>query len=125
MNEENMYINNRIIIDIKLEGPYFQNLCAQDKAFTFKIPFLTEEEIQTGKCDRIQSVEQLLRFIREVETVEEQEGLLYELLNKIRRLPDLSELESLHIEVNNTKKDGNSSFQQLDYSFITHEVSLS
>lgn len=125
MNEEYMSFNNMIVIEIKLEGPFFHRLCAQDKAFNFKIPYLTEKEIQAKKCDRIQSVDHLLTFIREVQTVDEQESLLFELLNRIRKFPDLSELKSLYISIHNTKKDGSRSFQQLDYNFTTHKVVMS
>ena len=124
MSEVYTAINNVLTIEINLEHPFFHKLCANDQVYTFKLPFLTEEEIQKGKCDRIRSVQELESFIREVKTVDEQDTLLYELVRRVAHFPDLSALKNMIIHIENKKKDGSLDDQTLNDNFLTHEVSL-
>ncbi len=124
MSQEYKSFDNMFTIEIDLEEPFFHKLCAHDKAFNFKLPDITETEIQTGKCDRIQTIKELESFIREVKTVDEQEALFYELLKRIKGLSDLSELRSMVISIQNKKKDGSFSHQTLNYNFMTHELAI-
>lgn len=123
MSKENTAFNNVLAIEINLEKPFFHKLCANDQVYCFKMPFLTEEEIQTGKCERIQTIQELESFIREVKTVDEQESLLYELVKRLRNFPDLSELKSMKIHIENNK-GGSINNLTLDYNFLTHKVLL-
>lgn len=124
MIENNISFSDLLIIELNLEEPFFQKLCTHDEMFHFKMPYLTEKELDTGRCDRIQSVDQLIQFIREVRTVDEQESLLYEMLKRIKGLSDLSKLQNLIITIQNTQKGKSVNTQTLHYSFATHEFTL-
>jgi predicted transposase YdaD len=69
-------------------------------------------------------VEELVQFIRGVKTVDEQEGLLHELLKRVRDFSDLSQLQNLIITIQNTQKGTSVSKQTLEYNFATHDITL-
>ncbi|MBP3870349.1 MAG: hypothetical protein J6E46_05180 [Faecalicoccus sp.] len=124
MIENNISFSDLLTIELNLEKPFFQKLCTHDEMFHFKMPYFTEKELNTGRCDRIQSVDQLVQFIREVKTVDEQEGLLHELLKRVIGFSDLSHLQNLIITIQNTQKGENVNTQTLNYNFVTHEFTL-
>lgn len=124
MLEANISFSDLLTIEVDLEKPFFHKLCTHDEMFHFKMPYLTEQELNTGKCDRIQSVEELVQFILGVKTVDEQEGLLHELLERVRDFSDLSQLQHLIITIQNTQKGTSVSKQTLEYNFATHDITL-